>query len=161
MEFLQAALAAFIRTTARARSLLKTRRPPLPSSSASPHHLPHSPQKSLVCLPREEGRRREEEEQRCKRWRELSKSLINLRASPSKEKRRREEEEGKEDEDEVWKGVWRKGREVENPVWGGSGGGRGAEEGSSLWRSRQGEKNQVSFLKMISHDGQSLRTVRH
>ena len=51
-----------------------------------------------------------------------------------------EEEEGKEEEDEVWKGVWRKGTEVENSVhWGG-------EEEPSLWRRRQGEKNQVSFI---------------
>ena len=67
--------------------------------------------------------------------------MINLRGSPSKGKRRREEEEeGKEEEDDVWKGVWRKGTEVENSVhWGG-------EEEPSLWRRRQGEKNQVSFI---------------
>ena len=100
-----------------------------------------------MCLPREEGRRREEEERRCERWRELSRSLINLRVSPSKGKKgRREEEDGKEEEeeDEVWKGVWRKGRE--KSVWGGGGGGGRGEEESSLWRSRKGEKKQVSFI---------------
>ena len=73
--------------------------------------------------------------------------MINLRVSPSKGKRKKEEEEGKEeDDDDVWKGVWRKGREVENSVnW----------EESSLWRRRQeGEKNKVSSITIIM-------TVRH
>ena len=71
--------------------------------------------------------------------------MINLRVSPSKEKagRRREEDEG---EDEVWKGVWRKGGE--KSVWGEWGGeSRGGEKETSLWINRQpGQKNKVSCI---------------
>ena len=136
----QTALAAFSRTTARARNLLKFHRPQLPSSSSSPHHLHPSPQKSLVCLPREGDKMKEEEERRRERWRELSKSLINLRVAPSKEKTWKQSEE----EDDMWKGVWRKGGEPDRSVWGSQ---RGGQE-SSLWRSRENQKSQVSFISL-------------
>ena len=83
---------------------------------------------------------KEEEERRRERWRELSKSLINLRVAPSKEKTWKQSEE----EDDMWKGVWRKGGEPDRSVWGGQ---RGGQE-SSLWRSRENQKSQVSFISL-------------
>ena len=82
---------------------------------------------------------KEEEERRRERWRELSKSLINLRVAPSKEKTWTSEED-----DDMWKGVWRKGGEPDRSVWGGQRGGRE----SSLWRSRENQKSQVSFISL-------------
>ena len=80
---------------------------------------------------------KEEEERRRERWRELSKSLINLRVAPSKEKTWKQSEE----EDDMWKGVWRKGGKPDRSVWGG-------QRESSLWRSRENQKSQVSFISL-------------
>ena len=81
---------------------------------------------------------KEEEERRRERWRELSKSLINLRVAPSKEKTWKQSEE----DDDMWKGVWRKGGAPDRSVWGGGG------QESSLWRSRENQKSQVSFISL-------------
>ena len=44
----------------------------------------------------------------------MSKSLVNLRVAPSKGNLRQNEEE---DHDELWKGVWRSGKDAEKSVW--------------------------------------------
>ena len=98
-----------------------------------------------MCTPREEERRRAEEEQRQERWRELSKSLVNLRVAPSKGNLRQNEEE---DDDELWKGVWRSGKEAEKSVWSGGGGGGGDGRSCvSYWTSKpgQGQRTKVCF----------------
>ena len=93
-----------------------------------------------MCTPREEERRRAEEEQRQERWRELSKSLVNLRVAPSKGNLRQNE-----DDDELWKGVWRSGKEAKTSFWSGGGG----EGGTcvSHWTSKPGQsiRNKVCF----------------
>ena len=98
-----------------------------------------------MCTPREEERRRAEEEQRQERWRQLSKSLVNLRVASSKGNLRQNEEE---DDDELWKGVWRSGKEAEKSVWS-CGGGEGGDGEScvSHWTSKPGQsqRNKVCF----------------